>query len=269
MKLKADPYSIFTHSKTPAGLYARKKWLKQEHSSVFRHDFDETVGLLLSGQSPDGSWDQSLLKTIRRLFGLHLTVRDEIEPIRKGLQWLTDLTLSVPQQQSLRPAKEATKDGLAGLPFTEGSSALLFTGAALFLASIFGHGEDPEILHMYDWLQSKGSEGSGRWCGWSSYSNILRAFVVHPRYSRSKAVALAVRNLGQAQKQSGTWAGSIPFYLTVNALAHLDSTEGDAQLAVAFERLYKTQRHDGTWSRSQPEWNTFLVIHALKNKGEL
>ena len=269
MKLKSDPYSIFVHSKTPAALYARKKWLKQKHSSGFRHDFDETVGLLLSGQSPDGSWDQSFLKTIGRLFGLHLTIRDEIEPVRKGLQWLMDRTLSVPQQQSLRTAEEATKERLAGLPFTEGSSALLFAAATLFLASVFDHREDPEILHMYDWLQSKGSEASGRWCGWSSYSNILRAFVVHPRYAGSKAVALAVRNLGELQKKTGIWAGSIPFYLTVNALAHLDSPEGDAQFAVAFERLRKTQRHDGTWSRSQPEWNTFLVIHALKNKGEL
>lgn len=117
------------HSKTPAALYARKKWLKQEHSSGFRHDFDETVGLLLSGQSADGSWDRSFLKTIRRLFGLHLTIRDEIEPVRKGLQWLMDRTLSVPQQQSIRVAEEATKDGLAGLPFTQGSSAMLFAAA--------------------------------------------------------------------------------------------------------------------------------------------
>ena len=93
--------------------------------------------------------------------------------------------------------------------------------------------------------------------------------MVHPRYAGSKAVALAVKNLGQVQKETGIWAESIPFYLTVNVLAHLDSTEGDAQLSVAFEHLYKTQGRDGTWSRSQPEWNTFLVIHALKNKGEL
>lgn len=71
------------------------------------------------------------------------------------------------------------------------------------------------------------------------------------------------------QKESGTWTGSVPFYQTVNALAHLDSREGDSQLALAFERLQRTQRHEGTWSRSQPEWHTFLVIHALKNKGEL
>lgn len=269
MKLRSDPYSIFVNSKTPAGLYARKKWLQQGYGLGYRHDFDETTRLLLSGQSPDGSWDQSFVKTIRRLFGLHLTIRDEIEPVRKGLEWLLERTLTVFQQKRLHLAEEISQNGLAGLPFTQGSSALLFAGATLFLASVFGHREDPVILHIYDWLQTKGCKGSGRWCGWSSYCNILRAFVVHPRYACSKAVALAVRDLGRAQKKSGIWAGPIPFYHTVNALAHLDSTEGDAQLAVAFERLYKTQRHDGTWSRSQPEWHSFLVIHALKNKGEL
>ncbi|MBN1102302.1 MAG: hypothetical protein JXL84_02690 [Deltaproteobacteria bacterium] len=82
-------------------------------------------------------------------------------------------------------------------------------------------------------------------------------------------MALAVRNLGRVQKPSGAWRAPVPFYQTVNALAHLDSGEGDAQLAPAFKRLRRSQRQDGTWSRAQPEWHTFLVIHALKNKGEL
>ncbi|MBN1105088.1 MAG: hypothetical protein JXL84_16865 [Deltaproteobacteria bacterium] len=76
-------------------------------------------------------------------------------------------------------------------------------------------------------------------------------------------------NLQAVKKKSGTWPEPVPFYQTVNALAHLDSGETDAQLAMAFEHLQRTQRLDGTWSRSQPEWHTFLVVHALKNKGEL
>jgi hypothetical protein len=196
MKLRSDPFQVFRHSKTPAGLYARKKWLKEGYHSGYKND-------------------------------------------------------------------------LAGLPFTKGSSVLLITGATLFLSSVFGRKDDPGILKIYDGFQAEGSKGSGRWCGWSSYTNILRAFVVHPQYSTSGAVALAVNNLRRVQKNSGKWAGAVPFYQTVNALAHLDSAEGDAQLALAFKYLYETQRRDGTWSRSQPEWHSFLIIHALKNKGEL
>lgn len=269
MKLRLDPFRIFRHSKTPAGLYARKKWLNEGYHPHYRNDFEETVRFLLSGQSANGSWDNSFVTTMKRLFGLHLTVRKETDPVRKGLDWLKDQTSTFFKQMKIHLAEEIPACELAGLPFTKGSSVLLVIGATLFLSSVFGRNEDPVIVRMYDWLQAEGSKGTGRWCGWSSYSNILRAFVVHPRYAKSGAVALTVKNLLQVQKKSGIWTGAVPFYQTVNALAHLDSTEGDAQLLLAFKRLFNNQRNDGTWSRSQPEWNNFLIIHALKNKGEL
>jgi hypothetical protein len=269
MKLRSDPFQIFSHSKTPAGLYAQKKWLKERFPSSYRNDFEETVRFLLSGQSTDGSWETSFMKTIKRLFGLHLTVRDENEPVRKGLDWLADQTSNFFKRKRIRLAEKIRENDLTGLPFTKGSSVLLITGATLFLSSVFGRNDDPGILKIYDWFQAEGTRGSGRWCGWSSYNNILRAFVVHPHYSTSGAVALAVNNLRRVQKNSGKWPGAVPFYQTVNALAHLDSAEGDAQLELAFKYLYEKQRRDGTWSTSQPEWHSFLIIHALKNKGEM
>jgi hypothetical protein len=59
----------------------------------------------------------------------------------------------------------------------------------------------------------------------------------------------------------------VPFYQTVNALAHLNLSQADIQLERAFKRLHEMQRRDGSWGRSQREWNTFLIVHALKNKG--
>ncbi|MBN1625065.1 MAG: hypothetical protein JW944_00960 [Deltaproteobacteria bacterium] len=41
----------------------------------------------------------------------------------------------------------------------------------------------------------------------------------------------------------------------------------ESQIEKAFTRLYDSQNEDGTWSDDEPEWNTFLVVHALKNKG--
>jgi hypothetical protein len=49
----------------------------------------------------------------------------------------------------------------------------------------------------------------------------------------------------------------------------LDSAQADTQLENAFKRLFENQNSDGSWSLSEPEWNTFLAIHALKNKGLL
>jgi hypothetical protein len=269
MNLRWNPYQVFEQSKTPAGLYARKKWLSKENHSSFKHDFEETVCFLLSGQSPDGSWDQSFIKTVKRLFALHLTVRDEIDAVKRGLDWLLDRTLIIFTRRRIRAAEKIPDHAFNGLPFTQGAAAIFMISATLFLSSVFGREDDSDISRMYDWLQERGSKGSGKWCGWASYNNILRAFVVHPHYAQSQAVTLAVNNLMQVQKNSGTWAGAVPFYQTVNALAHLDNSYGNAQLALAFKRLNKTQRPDGTWSRSQSEWVNFLIIHALKNKGEL
>jgi hypothetical protein len=166
------------------------------------------------------------------------------------------------------PQRFSNKD-LAGLPFTPGGSGLLLTGASLFLATIFGRSADPQILAAYGRLNTEGIERGGRWGGWSSSNNILRAFVVHPEFSQSQAIALAVKALGRAQHSSGRWPDRLPFFQTVNALAHMDMPGVHSQIKSAFKHLLKTQNKDGTWGRVQREWNTFLVVHALRNKGLL
>ncbi len=75
MRLRYNPFDIFTSSKTPVGLYARQKWLNEQTAATLKADFQETVTGLLSSQDSDGSWDHSVVKTVHRLFGLHLTVR--------------------------------------------------------------------------------------------------------------------------------------------------------------------------------------------------
>ena len=63
-------------------------------------------------------------------------------------------------------------------------------GATLFLASIFGYDNDPRVTEVYEQLSDEGLKKGDRWCGWSCSNNILRALVVHPRYSLSKATAI-------------------------------------------------------------------------------
>jgi hypothetical protein len=111
--------------------------------------------------------------------------------------------------------------------------------------------------------------GNGQWVDMVSSHNILRAMVVHPIFAKDKATMLTVEHFANLQTDSGDWGKDLPFYQTLNALAHLESPKADAQLEIAFRRLCEEQNSDGTWSRSEPEWNTFLAIHALKNKGHL
>lgn len=263
-----DPLAVFRESKTPPGLYARKHWLG-ESSREWKTGFQETVEFLKAGQERNGSWNRSVLETVKRLFGLHLTVRDSDDAIDRALDWLTDRLRTRHRKGPVSLGEPLRNSRLRGLPFTRGCSLFFLAGATLFLSSIFGREKNPFTLSVYGWLDAMGQARRGRWCGWSCSNNIFRAFVVHPVYANKESVSLAVKALGVVQEHTGRWPRPVPFYQTVNALAHLQSKEGDIQLNRAFKWLQKTQNSNGTWGRADPEWNTFLVIHAMKNKNLL
>jgi hypothetical protein len=265
----ADPYPVFQASLTPVGLYARQIWLKEEKDSRWSSDFDEAVQRLLAGQSADGSWNQSIITTIQRLFGLHLTVRNPNESINKALDWITALAFEVLSRIRKDLREPMASRDLENLPFTPGCSGYFLVSATLFLASIFGREDDSRVVEAYEWLNEEGIRKKGRWCGWPCSNNILRAFVVHPGYSRSRATELAVHALALAQDSSGRWPRGVPFYQTVNVVAHLDSEEANAQVKRAFTLLHQRQNKDGTWGRSQKEWNTFLVVHAMRRRSPI
>ena len=269
MQVRFDPFQCFKGSRTPAGLYARQKWLGEAETPEWKNDFQVQVGALLKDQQAYGSWDNSPIRTIQRLFALHLTVRDRTEHITRALDWLINVVCKNIEKQQINMPGQVTSRSLQGLPFTPGSVEHLITGATLFLSTIFSYENDSRVTGVYEKLCDEGLKKGDRWCGWSCSNNILRALVVNPRYALSNATAIIVKALGRAQNPSGAWPKGVPFYQTVNALAHLDSRDVDSQLNLAFERLQKTQHRDGTWGKTQKEWNTFLVIHALKNKGHL
>lgn len=258
--LPFDPYGCFGASTSPAGLYARQKWLGQEKDKIWQADFHECTALLLRGQLRDGSWGSSFVRTVRHLFGLHLTIRQPIEEIERALDWLFDHT-----EGSLVNAAVTGSD-LMGLPFAAGDQRYLSLATMLFLNTIFGRAESPRIMARYSDLSHRALHGPDGWGDRPDISNILRAFVVHPVFAKDPATIHAVKNLAQIQDSSGTWPEAIPFYQTVNALAHLDLPRADRQLEKAFALLPGTQNNDGTWGAADKEWNTFLVVHALRNK---
>ena len=269
MKLRNDPYLVFRYSKTPAGLYARQKWLGETERSQWKLDFQEAVTALLADQSPDGSWHHAVVATIKHLFGLHLTVRSSSSQIDAALTWLLEKIDFQTEEVQLSAENVSTDAGLTGLPFVPSRLEMLLTGVSLFLAAIFGRESDPDVLAIYRWLSAQGIKNKGRWFDGASSHNIFRAMVVHPVFAKDKVVALAVEYLAGLQTDNGGWGDDLSFYQTLNALAHLDLPQAESQLERAFKRLYETQNRDGTWSQAEPEWNTFLAIHALKNKGLL
>ena len=269
MKLYYDPYHVFRNSKTPAGLYARQKWLGEAETDQWKIDFKETVAALLTDQLPDGSWSRSTIETIKRLFGLHLTVRSATAQIDAALTRLTNKIDLQAENIHVCDGDVTIIARLEGLPFIPSRKATFLTGAALFLSSIFGHHSDPDVLALYQWLSKAGIKSKGWWFDEASTHNVFRAMVVHPVFAKDESTALAVGRLADLQTEMGTWGHNLPFYQTLNALAHLELDQAEKQLEKAFVLLFEKQNSDGTWSHDEPEWNTFLSIHALKNKGLL
>ena len=117
MDLHCDPYQAFRSSKTPAGLYARQKWLEEAETPHWKSDYLNMVNGLLADQLHDGSWHHGSVATIRHLFGLHLTVRSSSVQIEAALNWLLNkLDL---QREKIHVDGEdfAAEADLKGLPF--------------------------------------------------------------------------------------------------------------------------------------------------------
>ena len=269
MKLRYDPYQIFKSSKTPAGLYARQKWLNEAGTNNWKLDFEGTVSALWIGQMPDGSWRHASQPTIERLFGLHLTVRSSNPEIETALDWLIEKMNLTRSDIQVYGGGDASNVPLTGLPFVMSRPSMFLTGATLFLASIFGRAQHPDILTRYRELSDMGIRNEGRWDDNASTHNIFRAMVVHPEFATDNATAMAVDRLADMQTKSGDWGNVLTLYQTFNALAHLETHQATRQLEKAFKKVAETQNTDGTWGRTEPEWNTFLVVHALKSRGFL
>lgn len=264
-----DPLQVFHQSKTPAGLYARQKWLDQGGTNSWRRDFDSTVALLNYGQMPNGSWGDSVVNTVRHLFDLHLTVRKSNRSVDAGIDWLTASMPSLTSVCGDYHREHITAENLRGIPFSPCRFDVFSMTSALFLATVFGRDHDRQVIDAYDHLDREIVRKDGYLYGWSCLSNLLRALVVNDKYSNSRSTELIVQVLSRIQTPEGEWQGKVPFYLTLNALAHLDMPIANSQVDSALKRIYRTQSRNGSWGKAEPEFATFLVVHTLKRKGIL
>ena len=262
--LMHDPYAVFRSNTTPVGLYARQKWLGESSTPQWKEDFATTVGELIRGQSADGLWRKSVIETVHRLFGLHLTVRTPDPHIDKGLDAL--LRIASASMSETQPDFLQT-ERLKGLPFAPGSRASILVPATLFLGAIFGRSDALGITALYDRAVQVVDDGIDHRERTSWRHNLLRALVVHPRYADHPATQRIVAWMADCQTRQGDWGADIPFYQALNALAHLNTPAAERQTERAIKRLYATQNADGSWGASQRLWCTFLAVHALRNKG--
>ena len=86
---------------------------------------------------------------------------------------------------------------------------------------------------------------------------------VHPVYAGEAASIKLVPGWPRAERPGSAEA---VFFVTLNTLSRLNSETAHRLWLRAIPLLETTQRKDGTWGLHDHEWNTFLVVEALKNK---
>jgi len=157
VNLTHDPYTVFRSSNTPAGLYARQKWLGQKSDARWKAAFQQCVDNLLARQLSDGSWKRNEIETIRRLFGLHLTVRIPDRRILAAMDWLMD---RLPDAAPLSTPELGPQE-LIGLPFVPAPRAEVAAAATLFLACIFDQSSDARVIWAYEAVVQQAVETQG------------------------------------------------------------------------------------------------------------
>ena len=261
MKLKYSPYQIFVNRKTPASLYARKKWLGEEEADNWKKDFREAVEIILGKKI----WDEkNTLSVLRKLFDLHLTVREENPEIIDAVEKLLLKSEIIFNKKDISIIGE---EEIGNLPFAEGESYSIIPAAALFTAAVFNQDKNPLSEKLYttliDFSREAGEGGSLR----IFRHNLFRALAVNSRYSDNPETGRILKMLISSQSNKGDFGGRLPFYQAVNAAAHISSNDSDILFKKALPLIVKSQNPDGSWGKGDSrERNTFLTVHALRNK---
>ena len=264
MIIKYDPYSVFKAGSSPASLYARKKWLGETDTIEWKNDYKKTVSEI----KENGIWvEENTITSVKKLFDLHLTVRDTTPEIKAAVIRL----LKKSEDILIKIDKTIITDNeTANLPFAGGESCLVIPPAALFLAVIFNLTQNTSFENIFDKMLILSNKTLSENNNIIFIHNFFRVLAVNPEYEALLETDSILDRLLSLQTPSGDWNNIIPFYQAVNAAAHINSEKADIIFRKALKSIISGQNKDGSWGSGElKEWNTFLTVHALKNKSVL
>jgi hypothetical protein len=276
VKLKRDPFQPFQGDRTPVGIRVRMDYMG-EHGCAYTAE--KLAGEILVRQRPDGSWVDAS-STIKALYELSLLNPGGNLITRQGARWLLEEHLPPMRCESADGApyhnlffkvekyQSAKLNAIVGTPFSRGCSGFIKTGAALFLAAAHNVKGSERIAPAFESLDKVIEVRGGRWCSPSCSNNILQGYAAHEAVRDSLAMRKAVAALAKIQKPSGVWTGA-PFYPTLFALSRVESKPARKQVALALAKCARTQRKDGSWGGAGRFHDSYMVLAALRNAGEL
>lgn len=275
--LHYDPYQIFRKGSSPYAIYARRKWLGEESESS-RMDADQIVSKIIEVQSPNGSWNDSVVETIQNLHLISLLAPKFNGRTKKAVDWLLEKDF---ESLHCTSGDGAKYDGLffrvnrkdtkqiyqrKDLLFNPGCSGFVKTAAALYFAGIFTKQKDERVIQAFKTLDNVIKKRRGKWCSLACSNNILRAYVAHPLKRASKQTQDAVKVLAKLQTRNGNWQGIPFFYHTFNILAQSKLRIARQQVAKALPHIIQSQNRDGSFGKDNKEFFTFLILDGLKRQ---
>ena len=241
-----------------------KKWLGESESPEWKNDFRETVEKIPINGVRD---EKNTVSSVKKLFYLHLTVRELTPEIEEAVLNLVDKSENIIKR---REQTIITDRDLENLPFTGGETFIVIPPAALFMATIFGLSENNSVKMLFKNLTDFSADITSEGNKIVFSHNLYRALAVNPLYSSHPVAVGITEMLADTQSERGDWNGKLPFYQTLNAAAHIESEDTGNILRKALPKLINTQNTDGSWGEGENrEWNTFLAVHALKNRNLL
>jgi hypothetical protein len=269
-KLKVDPLDYAAGLESPIGVYIRREIFKKEAKSdefLKKRLYEQAV----ADQAVDGSWSQLFVRTANNLWNMALLgFEAEDRSVRKALEWLLSIQkydyrghpgfFNSPNRKD-PSLMRSTSYG----EFGPGCSIFYQTTYAVHLFHIFGLNNNKQVqTTVRSYLDFWNPEWCGAWCT----INVLRMLIEHPLSAESKQVNNGLEHFAKLQTKTGAWKG-FPFYHTFHALSRSKHTVAKKQLERAFPSVIKRQNKDGSWGRKEHETETFLVLDALKNAGNI
>jgi hypothetical protein len=268
--LKVNPLNYVGGLESPIGVYIRREILEKETDSdaILRKRLCEQT---VADQSEDGSWNQLFVQTTNNLWNLALLgYRAENKSVRKGLEWLLsnqkyDYRGHPGFFNSPNRKDPSLMRSIFYGEFGPGCSIFYDTTYAIHLFHVFGLDNDERVQTT---VKSYLDFWNPRWCGAWCTINVLRVLIEHPLSAESKQVNSGLEHLAKLQTKTGAWRG-FPFYHTFHALSRARHVTAKKQLEKSLPSVIKRQNKDGSWGRKQHETETFLVLDALKNAGDI
>jgi hypothetical protein len=268
--LRSDPQDYVDGLKSPVGVYLRREVFGRKDKSDTAVS-EKMYKNIVSGQSPDGSWDQLFVHTANRLWDLALLgygAKDK--NMKKGLDWLlttqtrTYYTQPGFFQSSNRRDSSLMRETSYG-EFGPGCTVFYQTTYAVHLFHILNLDNNKQTQQtVKSYLKFWTPDWCGSWCG----INVLRVLIEHPLSARSRRVQAGLKHLAGRQTKTGSWK-SYPFYHTFHALTRSDFRTAKNQIENALPSVIRRQNKNGSWGKRKEEQNTFLILDGLKNLGAI